>query len=232
MKLLSNKIQKNISFDPSFLNTIYLKKGGEVKPTGNAIGKKPIINNKQMPNNGDENSIPIGDNKSDNNKKIYKPKQQENTTTKKPLSKKQQGGNLNFNGKPIITNEYFDGKTLGVDWNKMHNMKLNFGNTKNGNPITLSRTVTTYLNNKPDTIYNGNDLNGDFFSYNNKDNPKEYNELKNKFNSFLKTNSYKKGGKMNKKCSCGCSMKISKNEKGGLIEVCSCKCGGKMKKKH
>lgn len=34
----------------------------------------------------------------------------------------------------------------------------------------------------------------------------------------------KKGGKMRKKCSCGCAMKISKNEKGGLIEKCSCGC--------
>ena len=40
-----------------------------------------------------------------------------------------------------------------------------------------------------------------------------------------------KGGSMGKKCSCGCAMKISKNAKGGLIEVCSCKCGGKLKKK-
>ena len=45
----------------------------------------------------------------------------------------------------------------------------------------------------------------------------------------VKTN--KKGGTMGKKCSCGCAMKISKNEKGGLIETCSCKCGGKLKKK-
>ena len=43
---------------------------------------------------------------------------------------------------------------------------------------------------------------------------------------------YKKGGKMapaksgkkEKKCSCGCAMKISKNAKGGLIEKCSCGC--------
>ena len=34
----------------------------------------------------------------------------------------------------------------------------------------------------------------------------------------------KKGGKMRKKCSCGCAMKISKNAKGGLIEKCSCGC--------
>ena len=41
----------------------------------------------------------------------------------------------------------------------------------------------------------------------------------------------KVGGKMKRKCSCGCDLKISKNAKGGIIEVCSCKCGGKMKKK-
>lgn len=34
----------------------------------------------------------------------------------------------------------------------------------------------------------------------------------------------KKGGKMRKKCSCGCAMKISKNAKGGLIESCACGC--------
>lgn len=34
----------------------------------------------------------------------------------------------------------------------------------------------------------------------------------------------RKGGKMGKKCSCGCAMKISKNAKGGLIESCACGC--------
>ena len=34
----------------------------------------------------------------------------------------------------------------------------------------------------------------------------------------------KKGGKIGKKCSCGCAMKISKNAKGGLIESCACGC--------
>ena len=34
----------------------------------------------------------------------------------------------------------------------------------------------------------------------------------------------KKGGKMRKRCSCGCAMKISKNAKGGLIEACACGC--------
>ena len=37
----------------------------------------------------------------------------------------------------------------------------------------------------------------------------------------------KKGGKMRKKCSCGCAMKISKNAKGGLIETCACGCNMK-----
>lgn len=39
-----------------------------------------------------------------------------------------------------------------------------------------------------------------------------------------KVESKEKGGKMGKKCSCGCAMKISKNAKGGLIEKCSCGC--------
>ena len=46
-----------------------------------------------------------------------------------------------------------------------------------------------------------------------------------------KVETKEKGGKMGKKCSCGCAMKITKNEKGGLIEACSCKCGGKLKNK-
>ena len=41
----------------------------------------------------------------------------------------------------------------------------------------------------------------------------------------------KKGGKMRKKCSCGCAMKISKNEKGGLIESCACGCSIKKHEK-
>ena len=49
--------------------------------------------------------------------------------------------------------------------------------------------------------------------------------------SVKKVEQKKIGGKMKRKCSCGCDLKISKNAKGGIIEVCSCKCGGKMKKK-
>ena len=39
-----------------------------------------------------------------------------------------------------------------------------------------------------------------------------------------KVETKEKGGKMGKKCSCGCAMKISKNAKGGLIEACACGC--------
>ena len=39
-----------------------------------------------------------------------------------------------------------------------------------------------------------------------------------------KVETKEKGGKMGKKCSCGCAMKISKNAKGGLIESCACGC--------
>ena len=39
-----------------------------------------------------------------------------------------------------------------------------------------------------------------------------------------KVETNKNGGKMGKKCSCGCAMKISKNAKGGLIEACACGC--------
>ena len=42
---------------------------------------------------------------------------------------------------------------------------------------------------------------------------------------------FKKGGILkNKKCSCGCDLKLTKKADGGIMETCSCKCGGKMKK--
>lgn len=39
----------------------------------------------------------------------------------------------------------------------------------------------------------------------------------------------KKGAKVQKRCKCGCAMKISKNKDGGLVEACSCGCKPKKK---
>ena len=60
------------------------------------------------------------------------------------------------------------------------------------------------------------------------------NKLKKKKGEFKQgatkeTEEMKKGAKVQKKCKCGCALKISKNEKGGLVETCACGCKNKKK---
>lgn len=49
---------------------------------------------------------------------------------------------------------------------------------------------------------------------------------------IVKPETFKKGGSMKKKCSCGCDLVLSKDKGGKLTSKCACNCGGgKLKKK-
>ena len=104
---------------------------------------------------------------------------------------------------------------------------LKKGGTVNGKPVPNDNDENVI----PTKNEGGTDMNPKFWK---KEKPKLQPKKETKepiYKPKPKIETKEKGGKMGKKCSCGCAMKITKNEKGGLIEACSCKCGGKLKKK-
>lgn len=224
----------------------YLQKGGKV-------------NGKTAPNDNDENVIPTkNEGGTDMNPKFWKkdkPKLQPKKENKKvepiykpKVKKAQQGTKLNFQfkGMPTLSNSTYLGAAnpenakLKLDWTSMNTTNVNFPAANNINP-TISRTITNYLPSTKlanDTVYGGTDASGEFYSFNKKDNPQEYAEMRTRFNKYLKdintqqTASRKKGGllaKKKKKCSCGCEMVSAKGDGGKIVSKCACNCkGGKM----